>query len=150
MYGISDAGINLIKSFEGLKLFAYQDSVGVWTVGYGHTLSAHKGLVITKDRAVELLKLDIMRFEYVVNREVLVPLTQWQYDAIISLTFNIGSGAFMRSTLLKKVNAGEYAQAADEFLKWNRAGKKVLEGLTNRRVAERNVFLGLGDPRYTT
>ena len=137
----SDAGIDLIKHFEGLRLHAYQDSVGVWTIGVGHTRTAKPGMVITEDEAVNLLRGDLADAESAVNRLVMVPLDQGEFDALVSFVFNLGSGNFGKSTLLKKLNHGDRIGASDEFKRWNRAGGKVLSGLTRRRAAERALFL---------
>lgn len=140
---ISQKGLNLIKSFEGLELKSYKDSVGVLTIGYGSTGSHVKsGMVITKEQAEELLKEDVSRFEKGVNGLVKVPLTQNQFDALVSFSFNLGLANLKSSTLLRKLNTSDYSGAAKEFLRWNRAGNKVLAGLTRRRQAEKDMFEG--------
>lgn len=140
---LSDAGLLLIQGFEGLKLTAYRDVAGVLTIGYGHTgPDVTEGLTITRERADELLRADVARFEQAVTRLVKVPLTQSQFDALVSFSFNVGAGALERSTLLRLLNgAGSYADAADALLAWNRAGGQVVRGLTRRREAERRMFL---------
>jgi len=138
----SPIGINLIKEFEGLRLEAYRCSAGVLTIGYGTTAGVKPGQAITAAKAEELLAADLRKFEDTVNTAVAVPLTQGMYDALVSLTYNIGSGAFRASTLLRKLNAKDYAGAAEQFPRWNRAGGKVLAGLTRRREAERKLFEG--------
>lgn len=139
---ISQKGLDLIKSFEGLKLKAYQDVVGVWTVGYGSTGPHVKpGMVITAKQAEDLLRDDVARFEVCIGKQVSVPLSQSQFDALVSFAFNLGCGNLASSTLLKKLNAKDYSGAASEFVKWNRAGGKVLAGLTRRREAEKALFL---------
>lgn len=139
---ISQKGIDLIKSFEGLELKAYQDVVGVWTIGYGSTGSHVKpGMVITPKEAEDLLRKDVARFEACVDKQVSVPLTQNQFDALVSFAFNLGCGNLASSTLLRKLNAKDYKGASLEFVKWNRAGGKVLAGLTRRREAEKALFL---------
>lgn len=143
---ISDDGLKLVKEFEGLYLKAYKDAVGVWTIGWGHTGLQHKdgtvsgGRMITKEKAEELLRYDMEQFERRVDSFVKVPLNDDEFAALVSFDFN--TGALDRSTLLKKLNAGDRAGAADEFLKWNKAGGRVLRGLTRRRQSERNLFLG--------
>ena len=137
----SDKGIRAIEGYEGVRLSAYLDSVNVPTIGVGHTLGVKMGDVITKEQAEEFLRADLEDAEYAVNKYVLMPLNQNQFDALVSFVFNLGAGAFKGSTLLKRLNAGLYKEAADEFLKWNKAGGKVLQGLVNRRVAERAMFL---------
>ena len=143
---IGNKGISLIKEFEGLRLRAYDDGVGVWTIGIGtirypNGKRVQKGDVITEAQAEEYLKHDLNNFEKVINDVVKVPLTQNQYDAIVSLTYNIGAAAFSRSTLLKRLNNKDYKGAADQFLVWNKAGGKVMRGLIRRREAERALFL---------
>lgn len=142
----SDKGIALIKQFEGCKLTAYQDSVGVWTIGYGWTQPVdgkpiRAGMTIKQEAAERLLKTGLVSYESDVSRLVKVGLTQGQFDALVSFTYNLGARALSTSTLLRKLNAGDYAGAADEFLRWNKAGGKVLNGLTRRREAERALFL---------
>lgn len=142
----SDKGIALIKQFEGCKLTAYQDSVGVWTIGYGWTKPVdgkpiRAGMTIKQETAERLLKTGLVTYESDVSRLVKVGLTQGQFDALVSFTYNLGARSLSTSTLLRKLNAGDYAGAADEFLRWNKAGGKVLNGLTRRREAERALFL---------
>lgn len=136
----NQAGLELIKRFEGLRLKAYQDSVGVWTIGYGHTRTARKGMEITPATAEALLKSDLTDAEYAVHSNVKVPLTDNQFSALVSFVFNLGAGSLKKSTLLRLLNAGDYRGAEGEFVKWNRAGGKVLPGLTKRREAEANLF----------
>src|SRR5512139_2752884 len=120
---ISKTGIDLIKHFEGLRLEAYQCSAGVWTIGYGttrvHSGPVTEGMRITEDEAERLLLADIRYFEQRVNDLVKVPLSQNQFDALVSLAYNIGDGALADSTLLKELNAGNYQDAGEQFLKWN-------------------------------
>ena len=142
----SDKGIALIKQFEGCKLTAYQDSVGVWTIGYGWTQPVEgkpirAGMTIKQETAERLLKTGLVSYESDVSRLVKVGLTQGQFDALVSFTYNLGARSLSTSTLLRKLNAGDYAGAADEFLRWNKAGGKVLNGLARRREAERALFL---------
>ena len=138
---INTVGLNLIKDFEGLRLNSYRDAVGVWTIGYGHTGTAGPGQRITNAQATALLREDVATFENAVTRAVRVPITENQFAALVSFTYNVGSGALNSSTLLRRLNAGDTLGAADEFLRWNRAGGQVLAGLTRRRVAERDLFL---------
>lgn len=143
---ISKTGIDLISSFEGIRLNAYDDGVGVWTIGIGTTIypngnKVKKGDVCTIDQAKSYFAHDLKRFEKTVNDLVIVSLTQNQFDALVSLTYNIGSTAFKDSTLLKKLNADNYEGAADQFLRWNKGGGKVMKGLVRRREAERALFL---------
>ncbi|HDT5515107.1 TPA: lysozyme [Klebsiella aerogenes] len=142
----SEKGIALVKQFEGCKLTAYQDSVGVWTIGYGWTQPVdgkpiRAGMTIKQETAERLLKTGLVSYESDVSRLVKVSLTQGQFDALVSFTYNLGARSLSTSTLLRKLNAGDYASAADEFLRWNKAGGKVLNGLTRRREAERALFL---------
>ncbi|CAH3840489.1 glycoside hydrolase family protein [Enterobacter cloacae] len=142
----SDKGIALIKQFEGCKLTAYQDSVGVWTIGYGWTQPVdgkpiRAGMTIKQETAERLLKTGLVSYESDVSRLVKVGLTQGQFDALVSFTYNLGARSLSTSTLLRKLNSGDYAGAANEFLRWNKAGGKVLNGLTRRREAERALFL---------
>ena len=138
---INQAGLDLIKSFEGLRLSAYRDPVGIWTIGYGTTRGVREGMQITERMADELLLGDVAYFENVVRSLVKVSLTDNEFSALVSFVYNLGEGNLSRSTLLKKLNAGDKAGAADEFLRWNRAGGKALRGLTRRREAERALFL---------
>lgn len=133
-------GIELIKEFEGCKLKAYQDSVGVWTIGYGHTKGVKKGDVITQEQADEFLIDDLEDAENAVNRLVKVALNQDQYDALVSFTFNLGAGNFQSSTLLKLLNQGKYSEASEQFTRWVFAGGKKLNGLVRRREAEQKLF----------
>lgn len=145
----SEKGIALIKAHEGLRLEAYPDPAHGWavpTIGYGHTSAAGsppvtKGMKITEAGATEILRNDLRKFERYVLDAVTVPLNQNQFDALVSFTFNLGPGNLRKSTLLRKLNARDYAGAADQFLVWNKAGGKVLNGLTKRRTAERALFL---------
>lgn len=138
---ISPAGIALIQAHEGLRLTAYRDAGGVWTIGYGSTGGVRRGMTITRDQAVLRLYHDLDTAESAVNSRVTVPLSQPQFDALVSLVFNIGGGAFRKSTLLQKLNAGDYAGAANEFNRWVKAKGRVLPGLVTRRAAERALFL---------
>lgn len=140
---ISDAGIELIKHYEGCSLTAYRDIVGVLTIGYGDTQNVTPGMVITQAEANERLR---KRLSTEFEPGVLVALTiapkRCEYDAMVSLAYNIGVSAFKRSTLVKKYNAGDTQGAADQFLAWHLAGGKSVKGLRKRRAAERMVFLG--------
>lgn len=137
--------IEIIKRYEGLRLKTYKCPAGVLTIGYGHTKTAKQGQVITEDYAVELLRLDIADAERAVNKYVKAPINQNQFDALSSFVFNLGSGNFRSSTLLKKLNARDYLGAANEFKRWNKAGGKVLNGLVRRRESEANLFIGVSN-----
>lgn len=142
---ISERGLELIKEFEGCRLEAYQDSVGIWTVGYGHTGSlVVSGLTITQAEADELLRHDLLVAENCIKTIVAVPLTQVEFDALCSFTFNLGCTALRNSTLLRKLNGSDYDGAAAEFKKWDHAGGKQLAGLTKRRAAEADLFEAAG------
>lgn len=138
---LSANGLNLIKQLEGLRLQAYQCSAGVWTIGYGHTTGVLSGDIIDEGQAEVFLREDIVDPEDTVNRLVTVPLGQNQFDALTSFVFNLGSGNFRSSTLLRKLNAGDYNGAADELLRWIHAGGKSLPGLVRRRDIERKLFI---------
>lgn len=132
---------SMIEGWEGLRLTAYLDAVSVLTIGYGHTgPDVRPGMMITQKQADALLASDLARFEAAVNAHAKSP-TQGQFDAMVSFAYNLGEGALENSTLLRMHNAGNFAGAADEFLKWNHAGGQVLAGLTRRREGERAVYL---------
>ena len=136
----SDRGIAMIKKFEGLRLEAYFDAVGVPTIGYGHTKTAEMGTTITEKEAERLLRADLSVFEKGVGRSVTPELNQHQFDALVSFAFNVGLGNFNKSTLLKKVNSWDIHGASREFPKWKYASGRILNGLVKRRRAERKVF----------
>jgi lysozyme len=143
---IASRGLALIKQFEGLRLAAYRDSVGVWTIGYGHTAAAgdpkpRAGMRITKGEADAILARDLGRYETAVLAAITRPATQDQFDAMVSLCFNIGPGNFTKSSVVRAFNLGEDRRAAQAFLAWNKAGGKVLAGLARRRQAEKRLFL---------
>jgi lysozyme len=142
---ISDNGLNLIKKSEGTKLTAYLDPVGKLTVGVGHLVlpgdNIKLGDVITQECSDELLRSDLKSAEAVVNNAVKTQITQAMFDALVSFTFNCGGGNLLSSTLLKKVNAGSFQDAADEFCKWNKSAGQVLPGLVARRKNEKELFL---------
>ncbi len=138
----SENGLALIRQAEGLRLRAYKCPAGVWTIGYGTTAGVKEGLVITKERAEELLREDVKRFEDQVMRLVKVRLTQGQFDALVSFTYNLGAANLGNSTLLRLLNAGDYKGAAAQFDRWTKAGGKELPGLVKRRAAERALFEG--------
>ncbi len=134
--------IEMIKKHESLRLDAYLPTPNdVWTIGYGHTKTAKPGMKITAAKAEELLCGDLAWVEASIAKNVKVPLTQNQYDALASLIYNIGATAFAKSTLLKMLNQGDYHGAADQFLRWDKQKGKTLRGLTRRREEERMLFL---------
>jgi lysozyme len=144
----SPSGLELIKEFEGLRLKAYKCPAAVWTVGFGHTSAAGdpvvtSGLVITKAEAEEILKCDLVQYEDAVRKLVKVALTQSQFDALVSFTYNVGEAQFSRSTLLKRVNAGRFNEVPAEFMKWTKGGGKELPGLVRRRRAEVKLWRGM-------
>jgi lysozyme len=144
---INKAGIDLIKQFEGLRLKPYLCSAGKPTIGYGATFYEDGKKVtmsdpaITEQRAEDLLKKHLEQFSAAVERNVKVSTTDNQFAALVSFTFNLGEGNLKSSTLLKKLNNKDYAGAANEFERWNKAGGKILAGLTRRRQAEKSLFL---------
>lgn len=144
---VSKNGIDLIKKFEGYSSKSYQDSVGVWTIGYGCTMwsdgkKVKEGQVIDLTAAEKLLQWEVEQKTKAITALLAgVPINQNQLDAVISFTYNLGVGAFTRSTLLKKIKANPADPAIrDEFMKWNKAGGVVLKGLTRRREAEANLY----------
>lgn len=161
---VSNTGIELIKKFEGLARLgkdkmvrAYRCPAGKWTVGYGHTKGVRSGSIYTPEECEEILRKDLIEYGEIVNRLVKVDLTQNQFDAIVSFVFNLGEANFASSTLLKKLNAGDYNAVPEQLLRWNKAkvnGKmQTLEGLTRRRTAEAALwamdtkFSGNGGPK---
>ncbi|MEY2654204.1 MAG: hypothetical protein RLZZ524_1232, partial [Pseudomonadota bacterium] len=137
----SDAGVELIKGFEALRLEAYKDAAGVWTIGYGHAgQDVREGDTITEAEAERLLRLDLLSAELAVQRLVRAPLNQHQFDALVSLTYNIAAGNLAGSTLLRLLNSGNYPHAAQQFNLWVHAGGQRLKGLERRRAAERFLF----------
>lgn len=139
---LSQAGIDLVKSFEGLRLKAYPDLAGVWTIGYGHTgKEVHAGMEVTLQDAMTILLADLHAAIAVVNQHVRVPVTQNQFDALVVFAYNVGGGAFVLSHLLKYLNAGDAHAASGQFEAWDHVGGKVIPGLLRRRLAERDLFL---------
>lgn len=138
----SNNGIDLIKKFEGCVLKAYLCPAKVLTIGYGHTgKDVVKGMVISQEKAIELLRQDLAKFETAINQAVKVQLTQSQFDALVSFTYNVGIAAFKNSTMLKFINQRHFPLAAGQFDRWVKANGTVLKGLVNRRAAEKKLFL---------
>ena len=137
---IGKSGIELIKEYEGCRLQAYQDLVGVWTIGYGCTTDVEPGQIITQAEAEQRLLDDLKASEDCVNGAVIVPLAENEFDALVSFVFNLGCKQFRGSTLLRKLNNSDYDGAALEFRRWDKAGGQVLAGLTRRRAAEERLF----------
>lgn len=139
---MSQGGIdNILKKFEGCKLTAYKCPAGIWTIGYGHTSAAgapevKEGMIITQDQAEHILKTDLVKYETPVAALVKIPLSQNQFDVLVDFAYNAGVGNLKSSTLLKKVNAGNFDAVPDELMKWTKGGGKVLPGLVRRRQAE--------------
>ena len=138
----SKEGLALIKKFEGCRLEAYRCSANVLTIGYGHTGGVLETDVITQDDADKLLEEDIAKFEKYVNDNVIVELNQSQFDALVAWTFNLGVGNLRQSTMLRKLNEGDYQSVPSEMNRWNKAGGKTLDGLIRRRKAEGLLFEG--------
>jgi len=139
---ISAAGIELLKQFEGCRLTAYQDSVGVWTIGFGTTAGVKEGQTISQVKAEEYLRFDLAIFEKAVTESLKVPVNQNQFDALVSFTYNVGVSAFRSSTLLNLINEKtDKKVVAAEFSKWVKAGNQTLPGLVSRRKAESELFL---------
>jgi|TARA_B110000879_G_scaffold4415_1_gene5864 lysozyme len=136
----SKDGLQLIKDFEGLELSAYKCAAGVWTIGYGHIKGVQEGMSISEARANEMLNEELTEYENYINKGVTVPLSQCQFDAMVSWVYNLGNGNLTSSTLLKVLNSGDYAGVPAQMLRWNKAGGKVLAGLTRRRQAEADMF----------
>lgn len=140
------AGIELIKEFEGCRLETYKDAVGVPTIGYGHTSMAGPplvlpGMVITQQQADDILITDLAKYEMAVSKAIKRQPTPNQFAAMVSLCYNIGPNNFRKSTVCRAFNDGDIIRAAGAFLRWNKAGGRVLAGLTRRREAERELFL---------
>jgi len=138
---LSARGIAFIKGREGCRLVAYRDQRGVPTIGFGHTLGVKMGDTCSQSEANKWLVEDTEVAQHAVNQLVTVPLNQNQFDALVIFTFNVGSGAFKNSTLLSLLNQGATTGAANQFLAWNHVDGVVSAGLTNRRMAERTLFL---------
>lgn len=138
----SQQGLDLTTRFEGCKLKSYQDSKGVWTIGWGHTLGVYEGLYCTQAQADQWLVEDTAIAVSNVNRHLKVSVTQAEFDALVDFDFNLGDGNLNTSHLLHYVNTGRIADAANEFAKWDHAGGQVVAGLLRRRLAEKAEFLG--------
>ena len=137
---VSEEALALIKRWEGLKLQSYKCVAGVWTVGFGHVATARPGMVISETQATRLLMEDLARFEAAIERLVRVPLSDGQFGALVSWAFNVGEGAAARSSLIRKLNAGEYDAVPGELARWNKVDGKVVPGLSNRRAAEAGLW----------
>ncbi|MCX8738420.1 MULTISPECIES: lysozyme [unclassified Gilliamella] len=141
---ISEKGLELIKSFESLAVKAYKCPAGIWTIGYGHTKNVKENDRISQAQAECFLMQDLYPVEQSINKLVKVKLNQNQYDALCSFVFNVGVSAFNQSTLLAKLNIGDYLGASKEFCRWNKITvngvKQSCIGLANRRQAEEDLF----------
>jgi lysozyme len=137
---ISQEGLALIKKFEGCRLKAYRCSANVLTIGYGHTGGVKEDDTITQPEADKLLENDIAKFEEYVSDNVIVELKQYQFDALVAWTFNLGVGNLRSSTMLKKLNESDYDSVPSEMKRWNKAAGKTLDGLIRRRKAEGLLF----------
>jgi lysozyme len=137
---ISEDGLALVKRFEGLQLRAYKCPADVWTIGYGHTAGATQGLVIDDAEAHRLLRKDLANAEAAIDDMIRVALTDDQFAALVSWTFNVGAGAARASTLRRKLNAGDYDAVPTELAKWRKGGGKILNGLVRRRAAEAEIW----------
>ena len=144
---IDPRAVALVKEFESFQPDAYQDPVGVWTIGYGTTAAAgvgiapKAGMMITEAEAEEYLRRGLDKFAALIRPKITRPTTPAEFGAMLSLAYNIGPTAFARSSVLRWFNAGDKDEAADAFRLWNRAGGRVLKGLVRRREAERDLFL---------
>lgn len=144
---INDAALSLIKKWEGFRPDAYKDPIGVWTIGYGTTANAgvgitpKAGMTISEGKAAAYLDAAVTKFAHNVTAVLTKPANENEFGAMVSLAYNIGPTAFMRSTVLRKFNEGDKKGAADAFLLWNKAGGRVMKGLINRRIEERALFL---------
>lgn len=139
---INSTGLHIIKSFEGFRATPYLCPAGLPTIGYGHVIRPGEHFTeLTEPMAFALLIKDVAIFEKGVAKLIKVPLTSNQFSALVSFAFNLGLNALQRSTLRMRLNAGEYQNAADQFLRWDKIGTKRVKGLTNRRTAERALFL---------
>lgn len=145
MRKVNDEGLDHLKRWEGLRTEAYRDSAGILTIGYGHTAAAgppavSPGMTITEAEAETIFRRDLETFERAVERNVKVPLTDNQFAALVSFVYNVGEGAFKKSTLLRKLNAGDYDGVPNELGKWVNAGGQRVQGLANRRAAEAGLW----------
>lgn len=144
---VNSATLALIKEFEGCKLTAYKDAVGIWTIGHGTTAAAglgitpKAGMTISQDEADRLLLAGLDKFGASIRPAITAPINENEWGAFLSLAYNIGPSAFKKSSALRKFNAGDKAGAASAIMLWNKAGGKVLKGLVRRREAERALFL---------
>ena len=140
---ISEDGLELIKKFEGCETTAYQDSVGVWTIGFGHTKGVEEGQTCSIEDAESMLADEMDEYEGYINNMVKVELQQHEFDALVAWVYNLGPTNLGESTMLKVLNGGQFDRVPDEMNRWTRAGGKILEGLVRRRQAESLMFQNL-------
>jgi len=140
---ISENGLELIKKFEGCETTAYQDSVGVWTIGFGHTKGVEEGQTCSIEDAESMLADEMDEYEGYINNMVKVELQQHEFDALVAWVYNLGPTNLGESTMLKVLNGGQFDRVPDEMNRWTRAGGKILEGLVRRRQAESLMFQDL-------
>lgn len=145
---MNDRGLKLLKHYESCRLTAYQDGGGVWTIGWGHTKGVKKGDVCSQEQADKWLVEEVGYFEYNLSKVIRISLNEDEFAAVTCLTYNIGINAFLKSTLLKKLNVGDRVGAAGEFIKWDKDNGKVVMGLLYRRMDERDLFLSVPFVRY--
>lgn len=137
---ISTQGLNLIKKYEGFSAQAYRCPAGILTIGYGSTTDVHSSMIITEGEAAERLREDVEDAVRLVNKHITRPLSQNQFDSLVSLSFNIGGGNFRKSTLLKYINTGKFLEASEQFLRWDKVKGKTVPGLVKRRAEEKAIF----------
>lgn len=138
---LSASGVRLLQGLEGFERQAYQDSGGIWTVGYGHTgPNVRRGTRVTAARAAQLLRADVRWAAKAVDRLVKAPINRNRRDALIIFVYNVGEAAFASSTLLRLLNSGAYGAASKQFARWNKVQGRAIDGLTNRRKIERRLF----------
>ena len=140
---ISEDGLELIKKFEGCETSAYQDSVGVWTIGFGHTKGVEEGQTCSMEDAETMLADEMDEYEGYINDMVRVDLQQHEFDSLVAWVYNLGPTNLRESTMLKVLNGGQFDRVPEEMNRWNRAGGEVLEGLVRRRQAESLMFQNL-------
>ncbi|NBC64142.1 MAG: glycoside hydrolase family protein [Bacteroidetes bacterium] len=143
LYRTNDACIDIIKESEGLRLEAYQGLSGHWYIGYGHQGGVTEGMTITEAEAEQYLRDDLRAFEENISRLVGVGITGNEFSAMVCLSYNIGSGNFGQSTVLRKVNEEKWDEAADAILMWNKVNGQVNSHLVSRREKERELFLSV-------
>ena len=139
---VTEELVSFVKRWEGLKLEASPDPLvpGVWDVGYGHVLRTEERPTWTREQADAALRMDLDATAVGVDDAVRVTLAQHEFDALVSLAFNVGTKAVAESTLMRRLNGNDFYGAADEFLRWNRAGGRIVAGLVKRRQAEQSMF----------